>query len=63
MRGSKRDKTRVNPLSGAEDKDVAAPLKTTAKGKKPSASSVIIPGTGEIIKDVTGKEAKRVVRT
>jgi hypothetical protein len=63
MREKKRDKTKVNPLSGAEDKEPAAPLKTLRKGQKASASTVIIPGTGEVIKDVTGKEARRLVST
>jgi len=63
MREKKRDKTKINPISGAEDKEPAAPLKTLRKGQKASASTVIIPGTGEVIKDVTGKEAKRVVTT
>ncbi len=63
MRRNKRDKTKVDPLSGAENEMPAAPLKTKAQGKKATASSVVIPGTGEVIKDVTGKKAKRVVRT
>jgi hypothetical protein len=29
----------------------------------PNATTATIPGTGEVIKDVTGKEAKRVVNT
>jgi len=59
----KRDKTKVDPLSGAEDKEPAQPLQTVPKGKKAEAKSAIIPGTGEVVKDVTGKEAKRVVGT
>jgi len=59
----KRDKRKVNPLSGAEDLAPALPLRTLPKGKKANASSVIIPGTGMTIKDVKGKEAKRLVRT
>jgi hypothetical protein len=63
MPKNKRDKTKVDPLSGAEEQEPAAPLKSKAKGKRANASSVVIPGTGEVVKDVTGKEAKRVVRT
>jgi len=63
MEPSKRDKTKVDPLSGAEEAEPAQPLQTVPKGKKANASSAIIPGTGEIVKDVTGKEAKRVVDT
>ena len=59
----KRDKTKVDPLSGAEDKEPAQPLQTVPKGQKADAKSAIIPGTGEGVKDVTGKEAKRVVGT
>jgi hypothetical protein len=59
----KRDKTKVNPITGAEDKKPAQPLRTLRKGQRACASTVIIPGTGKVIKDVTGKEAKRVVST
>jgi len=63
MHEHKRDKTKVDPLSGAEEKEPAQPLQTVPPGKKADATSAIIPGTGEVIQDVTGKEAKRVVRT
>ena len=63
MDKSKRDKTKVDPLSGAEEREPAQPLQTVPKGKKANATSAIIPGTGEIVKDTTGKEAKRVVGT
>jgi hypothetical protein len=63
MNPGKRDKTKVDPLSGAEDVEPAQPLQTVPKGKKANATTAIIPGTGEIVKDVTGKEAKRVVDT
>lgn len=63
MRGQKRDKRKVNPLSGAEDKKIASPLRSLRKGRKANASSVIIPGAGRVIKDIAGKEAKRIVNT
>ncbi len=63
MDESKRDKTKVDPLSGAEEAQPARPLETVPEGQKPNATSATIPGTGEVVKDVTGKEAKRVVDT
>jgi hypothetical protein len=63
MEEHRRDKTRVDPLSGAEDTQPAQPLQTVPPGQKPSATSTVIPGTGEVIKDVTGHEAMRVVNT
>ena len=60
---AKRDKTKVDPLSAAEEPEPAQPLMTVPKGRKPSASTAVIPGTGEIVKDKTGKESRRVVRT
>jgi hypothetical protein len=51
----------VDPLTDAEEPEPAEPLKTGPKGKKPNATSTVISGTGEIVKDRTGKEAKRVV--
>jgi hypothetical protein len=59
----KRDKTKVDPLTGAEDSQPAQPLQTVPPGKKPDATSATIPGTGEVIPDASGKEAKRVVNT
>lgn len=59
----KRDKTKVDPLTGGEEPEIAEPLKTTVKGDKADARSVVIPGTGQIVKDAAGKEAKRVTRT
>jgi hypothetical protein len=63
MDESKRDKSKVDPLSGAEDSKPAAPLETVPPGQEPDATSATIPGTGEVVKDSTGKEAKRVVDT
>jgi len=53
----------VDPLSGAGESEPAQPLQTVPPGQQPNATSATIPGTGEVVKDVTGKEAKRVVRT
>jgi hypothetical protein len=63
MDESKRDKTKVDPLSGAEESQPAQPLQTVPPGQPADATSATIPGTGEVVKDVTGKEAKRVVGT
>ncbi len=63
MDSNKRDKTKVDPLSGAEDSQPAAPLQSIPQGQPANATSATIPGTGEVIKDVHGKEAKRVVDT
>jgi hypothetical protein len=63
MDESKRDKTRVDPLSGAEEGQPARPLETVPEGQPANATTATIPGTGEVVQDVTGKEAKRVVDT
>jgi hypothetical protein len=63
MSEQKRDKTKVDPLSGAEEAEPAQPLQTVPEGEKADAASATIPGTGTPVKDVTGEEAKRVVRT
>jgi hypothetical protein len=63
MDESKRDKTKVDPLSGAEESQPAQPLQSVPKGKPANATTATIPGTGQVVKDVTGKEAKRVVGT
>ena len=63
MDQTKRDKTKVDPVTGGEEEKPAQPLETVPKGQKANATSAVIPGTGGIVKDVTGKEAKRVVRT
>jgi len=59
----KRDKTKVDPLTGAEESEPAAPLETVPEGQEPNATSATIPGTGRIVRDLAGKEIKRVVRT
>jgi len=63
MAEHKRDKRKVDPLSGGEEEKPATPLETVPKGRKPNATSAVIPGTGQVVKDVKGKEAKRVVDT
>ena len=59
----KRDKTTVGPLSAGEEEKPAEPLQTVPPGCKPNATTAVIPGTGEVVKDVKGKEAKWVVDT
>ena len=63
MNKPKRDKRKVDPLSGAEEKEIAQPLQTVPQGRKANATTATIPGTGEVVKDTTGQEAKRVVST
>ncbi len=63
MSQPKRDNEKVDPLSGEEEARPAPPLETVPEGQKADATSAVIPGTGEVVKDVTGKEAKRVVNT
>jgi hypothetical protein len=63
MDETKRDKTRVDPLSGGEEEQPAQPLQTVPPGQKADATSAVIPGTGTVVRDRTGKEAKRVVDT
>lgn len=63
MSDNQRDRTRIDPLSGAQEQKPAAPLETVPKGQTPNATTAVIPGTGEIIKDVKDQEAKRVVDT
>ena len=63
MDESKRDKTKVDPLSGNEEGRPAPPLETVPEGQPANATSATIPGTGEVVKDTAGEEAKRVVRT
>lgn len=59
----KRDPAKVDPLTAAEEKEPPEPLQSVPKGRQPNATSANIPGTGEVVKDAAGKEAKRVVRT
>ena len=63
MDPTKRDKTKVDPLSGAEEREPPEALKSVPEGEPANATTADIPGTGEVIRDVSGKEAKRVVDT
>jgi hypothetical protein len=63
MNPNQRDPTKVDPLTGGEEAEPAQPLQTVPPGQPPNATSAEIPGTGEVVKDITGKEVKRVVRT
>ena len=63
MSEDRRDKTKVDPLTGAEDDKPAEPLQTVPEGQPANATTAVIPGTGHVVKDVTGKEAKRVTTT
>lgn len=56
-----RDKTRVDPLTGAEEDQEAHPLQTVPEGQPANATTAVIPGTGAVITDDQGKEIKRVV--
>lgn len=59
----KLDKTKIDPLSGAENKEPAEPLESVPEGAPANATTAEIPGTGEVIRDVTGREARRNVNT
>lgn len=63
MSEQKRPKTKVNPLTDGEDEQPAKPLETVPEGKPGNATNAIIPGTGQVVRDITGKEAKRVLDT
>jgi len=63
MDENRRDKTKVDPVSAGEEPEPARPLETVPEGQKPNATTAVIPGTGDVVKDDTGKEAKRVVHT
>jgi len=60
----KRDKTKVDPASGAELPEAPENYReATAKGGPVNATTAEIPGTGQILRDADGKEIKRVVTT
>jgi hypothetical protein len=63
MAEEKRDKRKVDPASGAEEEKIAAPLETVPEGQEPNATTAVIPGTGKPVKDIEGREVKRVVTT
>ena len=61
MEPRKIDKTKVDPLTGAEDEKPAKPLETVPPGLPANATTAEIPGTGRPVKD-DGQE-RRVVTT
>jgi hypothetical protein len=61
MEPRKVDKTKVDPLTGAEEEKPAEPLKTVPPGQPANATTAEIPGTGRKVKD--GGEERRVVTT
>jgi hypothetical protein len=63
MSEKKRDKTKVDPLTGAEEKEPAQPLQTVPEGQPANATTATIPGTGKVLVDDKGEEVKRVVTT
>src|SRR4051812_7732392 len=63
MAEQKVDKTRVDPLTGAEEQEPPPPLRTVPPGEKPNATNAEIPGTGRIIRGRDGKEVGREITT
>jgi len=63
MNDQKRDKTKVDPETGAEEPQPAQPLETVPEGQPANATTATIPGTGKPVKDKAGEETKRVVNT
>ena len=61
MENRKVVKTKVDPLSGAEEEKPAKPLETVPPGQPANATTAEIPGTGRPVKD--GSEERRVVTT
>jgi len=61
MEPRKVDKTKVDPLTGAEEEKPAGPLRTVPPGQPADATTAEIPGTGRPVKD--GDEERRVVTT
>jgi hypothetical protein len=55
------DKTKVDPLSGAEEECPARPLETVPEGQPANATTAVIPGTGEPVQD--DDRERRVVTT
>ena len=56
------DKTKVDPLTGAEEEKPASPLETVPPGQPATATTAVIPGTGKPVPTGHGK-VKRVVNT
>lgn len=63
MSEGRRDGTKVDPLTGAEEERPAQPLETVPEGQSANATTATIPGTGKAIKGDDGEEVKRVVTT
>ena len=64
MENRNRDKTKVDPLSAAEEPEAPKVYRDAAdKGGPVNAQTAEIPPTGKIIKDKNGIEVKRVVDT
>ncbi|HTK76601.1 MAG TPA: hypothetical protein VL371_15145 [Gemmataceae bacterium] len=61
MEPRKIDKTKVDPLTGAEEEKPAKPLETVPPGQPANATTAEIPGTGRRVKD--DGEERRVVTT
>jgi hypothetical protein len=55
------DKREYDPLTAAEEPEVAEPLITVKGGKRANAPTEAIPGTGRIVRD--GTKEKRIVTT
>lgn len=63
MAENKRDQAKVDPVTGGEERQPSQPLETVPEGEKANATTAEIPGTGEVVQDTEGNEARRVVRT
>jgi hypothetical protein len=61
MQGNKRDKTRVDPLTGAEEDRPTPPLETVPPGQPANATTATIPGTGRPVQGKDGREIGREV--
>jgi len=61
MEPRKIDKTKVDPLTGAEEEKPAKPLETVPPGQPANATTAEIPGTSRRVKD--DGEERRVVTT
>ena len=55
------DKTKVDPLTGAEEEKPAQPLETVPPGQPANATTAVIPGTGKPVPD--GDKEHRIVNT
>ncbi|MFL5330969.1 MAG: hypothetical protein ACJ8C4_18915 [Gemmataceae bacterium] len=60
MADRKVDKTKYDPLTGAEEEKPAQPLETVPPGQPANAQTAEIPGTGKPVKGEDGSE-RRVV--